>query len=452
MRELLAAPASYFQRLHLERSYDEGRLAHNGTLLWRLSGSLDVVALRQALAATAERHEILRSGLRRTREEIVQVIAPTVDLPIPTVDLRNIVPTKRWRALDRFVREETTRAFHLTSPPLLRVTLARLTDREHVLVITTSHAIWDGWSTSIALNEISTSYGALASRVPLSLPALKVQFADHVAMAQRLQHGTTDDSPPDCRLRFSRARLNGEAPTSVYRAASHLFTAASPRVKRELQLTASRQGATLGMAVLAAFAVLLRVALDEEPAWIALNEANRDNPSSRRLIGPFLSFLLVPVAVDESRSHADALSRTRDSVMDAYTSRRFVDEHSRSFEERSSCGTPVIHDAWLNFFPFLPPFAATYQRREVAGVRIESLGTRGASEPPWNDGALGLTVLEVATGKLEATFVYDASLLSNAEVAELATIYRRTLASLALAPERLVGTAARRRLKASRQA
>jgi len=439
---LLAAPASYFQRLHLERSH-EGHLVHNVSVLWRLRGNLDPIGLRAALAEIVARHEVLRSGLREMAHDVVQVIASEVEVSINDVDLRNIPPAKRWRAFEQLVREETARAFKLTTPPLLRVTLARLACREQVLVITTSHAIWDGWSTSIALDEFTTLYAAVLSGEPPDLPPLELQFADHVAHATALQQRTQQPEAPVCRLRLSRARLAKAQEEQIYRSAALRFTAASPAVTRQLQAVASRHRSTLAMVVLAAMAILLRVAIDEDPARIALNDANRDEPSSRLLIGPFLSFLLVQVAVDPALTYADALGRTRDGVMDAYQTRRFLDERFRPFEERSRPWTPVIHDAWLNFFPLLQPFAAASQPRNASGLLINPLGTQGASESRWNDGALGLTVHEAATGGLEATFVYDASLLTRAEVEELALVYRRTLVTLSVDPERRVATARR---------
>jgi Condensation domain len=415
---LLAAPASYFQRLHLERSED-GQLVHNVGLLWRLRGPLDCGALQGALAAMVERHEVLRSALRRTRDGVVQVITHQVDVPF---EVASLPTTRRWRALQRLVREQTGRAFDLTCPPLLRVAVVRLGEQEHVLLIAASHAIWDGWSTGIALDDIAASYEALHAGTDPDLPPLALQYADHV------KQPAVNDHPARHRLRISR-----DAGQRSYDAAAHPFSAASGAVAGRLQVVARQHGATMAIVMLAALATVLRTALNEDPAWIAINDANRDEPSSRALIGPFLSFLLVGVRIDPARSLADAVARTRDRVLDAYRRRQFVDEDACP----PSASAPVIGDAWLNVFPRLGAFAAASHPRVVAGLKINPIGTVGASEPRWNDGALGLTVREAPTGSLEATFVYDASLLTSDEIAKLATLYRTSLRTLAVDPGRV---------------
>jgi non-ribosomal peptide synthetase component F len=289
-------------------------------------------------------------------------------------------------------------------------------------LIAASHAIWDGWSTGIALDEIAASYEALHAGTDPDLPPLALQYADHV------KQRAVDDHRAGHRLRISR-----DAEQRSYDAAAHAFSAASGAAAGRLQVVARQHGATMAIVVLAALATVLRTAHNEDPAWIAINDANRDEPSSRALIGPFLSFLLVGVRIDPARSLADAVARTRDRVLDAYRRRQFVDEDACPL----SASAPVIGDAWLNVFPRLGAFAAASRPRIVAGIRIDPIATVGASEPRWNDGALGLTVREAPTGSLDATFVYDSSLLTSDEIAKLAALYRMTLRTLAVDPGRV---------------
>jgi NRPS condensation-like uncharacterized protein len=103
--------------------------------LVRLAGELDRDALRQALAGVVARHEILRTRFEVRDGEMVQVIGETAD-----VDLSVTTGEDAQRRLE----DQARRPFSLTAGPLLRVRLAQVGPRQHLLLIAFHHAIVDG--------------------------------------------------------------------------------------------------------------------------------------------------------------------------------------------------------------------------------------------------------------------------------------------------------------------
>ena len=65
---------------------------------WRLTGVLDVEALRRALAAVVDRHEALRAGFAEADGEPVQIYEPKDGQP---VDPPEAPPTRRGRCASR---------------------------------------------------------------------------------------------------------------------------------------------------------------------------------------------------------------------------------------------------------------------------------------------------------------------------------------------------------------
>ena len=76
------------------------------------------------------------------------------------------------------VTAEAQRAFDLSQGPLIRCTVLRLGDEEHVGLLTMHHIISDGWSTGILVREVGTLYIAFCAGGSSPLPALPVQYAD----------------------------------------------------------------------------------------------------------------------------------------------------------------------------------------------------------------------------------------------------------------------------------
>ena len=52
--------------------------------------------------------------------------------------------------------------FDLTVAPLMRATLLRLAEDDHVLLLNTHHIISDGWSLGVLLRELAALYEALS--------------------------------------------------------------------------------------------------------------------------------------------------------------------------------------------------------------------------------------------------------------------------------------------------
>src|SRR5262245_51731639 len=99
----------------------------------RFRGPLDPVALEQALRAIVARHEILRTAIVARDRQPVQVIAPAVALGLRLTDLRALPAGAREDRARELTVEEAREPFDLARGPLLRVSLLRLDDDEHLL-------------------------------------------------------------------------------------------------------------------------------------------------------------------------------------------------------------------------------------------------------------------------------------------------------------------------------
>src|SRR6185369_7706571 len=116
--------------LHL---LDPQSAAYNMPFALRLSGQLDIPALERTLNEIIRRHEVLRTTFDALEGEPVQVIAATQRLELPLTDLSHLPPQQRESETQRLVLEDSLRPFDFARGPMLRASLVRLREEEHVL-------------------------------------------------------------------------------------------------------------------------------------------------------------------------------------------------------------------------------------------------------------------------------------------------------------------------------
>ncbi len=122
----------------------------------RLTGALDLDALRGAFREIVRRHEALRTTFQPGEHGPVQVIAPAPSFDVPLVDLEGLAEDRRRRELARLSGDEARRPFNLARGPLVRAALLRIAAREHTLLVNLHHIISDGWSMGILFHELAT--------------------------------------------------------------------------------------------------------------------------------------------------------------------------------------------------------------------------------------------------------------------------------------------------------
>src|SRR6185503_3419134 len=89
----------------------------------------------------------------------------------------------------QLIQAEAARPFDLSKEPLLRATLLRLNNSEHVLLFMMHHIISDAWSMGLLVNEVATLYQAFLNREASPLPELAIQYADYAVWQREWLQG-----------------------------------------------------------------------------------------------------------------------------------------------------------------------------------------------------------------------------------------------------------------------
>jgi hypothetical protein len=121
-------PLSFSQeRLWFLDQLEPGRSsAYNIPLTLRITGTLNLSALKQSLNEIVRRHEALRTTFSSIEGKPVQVIHPELTLTLTVKDLGEFPPNQRETKAMQLVQEEVQQPFDLSQEPLLRATLLHL--------------------------------------------------------------------------------------------------------------------------------------------------------------------------------------------------------------------------------------------------------------------------------------------------------------------------------------
>jgi len=327
------APLSFAQqRLWFLDQLTPGSAMYNIPAALRLQGRLDIEALHNALNAVIQRHESLRTVFRVEGDEPVQVIQPELSLPLPVIDLTGAgngnTGLDREASARKLAQAEAQAPFNLAEGPLLRASLVRLAEDEHLLLVNMHHIISDGWSIGVMLGEVARLYASFQQGEPPDLPPLPIQYADFAAWQRRYLQG----EPLEAQLAYWRAQLADsprllELPTDrprpavpSARGASHTFNVPRP-LAGGMAALAQQASATTFMALLAAFQTLLYRYTGQEDIAVGTPIANRGRAEIEGLIGFFANTLVL-----RSRLNGEAgrltfrqlLARVRQTALDAY--------------------------------------------------------------------------------------------------------------------------------------
>jgi len=203
------------QRLWFLNQLEPDSPFYNVAAAMLLTGKLDVDALNKSFAEVVRRHESLRTTFNVVDGEPVQVILPSANVTVPFVNLSTLPDEQRQTEARLLVTEEIERPFDLASGPIARALLIRLSEREHVAVLTVHHIACDAWSMEILVKEIGALYKAFSQREPSPLAALPVQYADYA----QWQRGWLRGEVLDAELSYWTRQLKGvatlELPTDV---------------------------------------------------------------------------------------------------------------------------------------------------------------------------------------------------------------------------------------------
>jgi len=331
-------PLSYQQQAHWSAIEELGRPGGIGpynvaTAAVRLRGSLNVAALEASLNEICARHEALRTTFGTRDGERVQIVGPPRPVSLTQTDLRQLPPLAREAEAGRLLAAgEARRPFDLSRDVMLRATLVRLGDEEHVLLPVMHHFASDGYSEQLLHRELWILYQASRSGERASLPQLPVQYADYAVWQRRRAEALRRPIVEYWKKRLAGAPAMLDMPTDRPGPRPQLYENTwlelqlPASLSRELHALSRRHNVTLYVTLLAGWVAFLHRYSGQDDIVISTTFANRNWTEVEGLIGFFASVLPLRHDVGGDPSFAGLLGRARETSVDAFSHGEFQPE------------------------------------------------------------------------------------------------------------------------------
>jgi Condensation domain len=319
--DAVSEPASHPLSLQQEALWFLERVGRGGSayvepIVRRLHGRLDLDALRCALTGVVERHDALRARFGSVRGRAVQVIEDR-EPPYEVIDLRRPGSSRPDDRLPEQLDQLSRAELDLRSGLVLRATVLRLADDDHVLHLHIHHIVADEWALTIVGQELAELYAArLESRRP-GLAPVPLQYASYArwqrawvadgGLAPQLGHWRRQLTPPPPALELT---WDHPRPSARAERAGWVARRLDGWEVGDLVSVATSRGATPYLVLLAALMVLLHCRSGQARVSVGVPLANR-RPEQRQTVGLFVNVLPIVADVWSAETFGSLLAQLR---------------------------------------------------------------------------------------------------------------------------------------------
>jgi amino acid adenylation domain-containing protein len=423
------------QRLWFLDQLEPGNSGYNISDPIRLLGPLNISALARTRDEIVRRHESLRTTFSMINGQPVQIINPAVSAPLPIIDLTELDHTQALAEAHILATSEANEPFDLERGPLLRVSLIKLRDEDHVVLFTMHHIISDGWSMGVLVEEVAQLYEAYSQGDDSPLEELAIQYADYAVWQREWLKGEVLEEE----IRYWKEQLAGapaviELPTDRARPAMHSYRGARERweigaeVADKMRELSKEEGVTMFMSMLGAFKVLMSRYSGQQDIVVGTPIANRRRVELEKLIGFFANTLVMRSKVEREESFKEMMKKVRVMALEGYAHQDVPFEMlvEKLEPERAMSHTPM--------------FQVMFMMLNVPGEELELRELRLSSfEVESNTSKFDLTMAMAGTpAGLNIMVEYSTDLFDKATIHRMLTHFETLIERIAEEPNRKI--------------
>ncbi|WP_134085741.1 non-ribosomal peptide synthetase [Mycobacteroides salmoniphilum] len=397
----------------------------NMSLALRFDGPLDHGLLGKAINDVVMRHEALRTNFRVHEGAPHQVVHGSVEVPLPLMQVQPDEQTETLNGLRHHV-------FDLESEPLLRPTLVRVGQDDHVLSIIVHHLISDHSSFAVFVDDLVVAYRArLAGEAP-RWDVLPIQYADYVLWQYEAFAAGSDFA--EAETKYWREQLAGvpgeiavahdrERPRVLGKSSTVHTCTLSPERRAAITRLAEQSGATEFIVYHAATATVLHLLGGGTDIVIGSPVASRVHPATANLVGLFANMVALRNEFSDDPTLRTVLSRSRDAVLNAQAHQELP------FERLVEAINPPRSRSWNPLFQTMINFRAAdwaLSARDLTGSGETSVVPLPTElDVSFLDLNLGLNV--TAEGGLDVWMVVNSDLYEPDTVPLIASAFTNAL-------------------------
>lgn len=296
---------------------------YNIPIAFKITGQLDVAALKNVIVDLVRRHEMLRAQFNEVDGKLKQFICDHLDIgDIFTV--KNIEDARTPEMVKIVIQRELEDiSFDLTHAPLFKVKLLYLNDNHYLLVLCFHHIIADEHAIEVFLTELSELYNSYANQKKPTLDKLKARYVVYAAWQKR------NFARSATLKKYWKENINIEEPVLNFpfdykRKPIPTYHGDKVTIFQEFDIKCLRNlastvhGSTTFMALLATYFVFLYRYTGQELITVGIPFTNRSHPALQNIFGMFINSLPIQLRINGNMSLAEVVRQVKTKILDAY--------------------------------------------------------------------------------------------------------------------------------------
>ena len=320
-----AGPPSFPQeRIWFLTQLEPDLTAYNAQCSIRFRGPFNPDWMDRSLTEIVRRHEVMRTTFPAVDGRPMQRVHAPYVVRCPRVDLRGLPPERRDAEVKRGISLAMRKSFDVRELPLLGWWLFQRHDHDQHFFQIEHHFVHDGWSTVQLFREFEQLYSAYSEGREPNLPEASVQYPDYCRWQRQWLTGEVLENQLDFWMRRLEGRPNRlELPTDRPRPEARSFRggALMPRLDPQLYHALRRrgrvEGASLYIATLTAFDILLYQHSGQHDLVLASGFANRRREELESMLGMVVNTVVMRFDLSGDPTLRELLARIRHRLLEA---------------------------------------------------------------------------------------------------------------------------------------
>ncbi len=426
-----SVPLSFSQqRLWFIEKLSPSQALYNISSCIKVTGNLDVQALRFALNEIIFRHESLRTEFVVIKGVPYQkILEKSVSFPLLEESLELVYGQKQKEKINEILSLYSRKPFNFDIAPLARGLLIRLSKNKYIILLTFHHIIFDGISIDILYKELNIFYQNYIGKKSIKLLPLSIQYADF-CMWQRSHFYK---KLINLQLSYWKKELNNlpvlELPTDRIRPKLNNYQMGLYKCKLQSNFTnclkklSKKKSVSLFTILLAAFHGTLSRYTNQHDIITGFPIANRRASELETVIGPFANILVLRTNCSNNPTFDCLLQQVQRKLLSIY------DHQDVPFEELVK-KLSIPRDLSRN-----PIFQIIFIFQKLEQFNLEDLKSSFITiETRTSEVDIIINVKEL-NDELYLCFEYATELFNKERITELAKFYKNFIISVIENPD-----------------
>ena len=298
---------------------------YNYSEVYTFKGDLNPNFLRQSVQSIYTSNTILRTFFELVDGELICRIYPKGKVTIKEFDLSLLPFSEMTSRKSDLLMADASKHFDLDDPPLMRVTLIKISAIEWVLMVTMHHIITDKWSMGLFREQLGQNYRDLCATGTIQEGTSELQFSDYAYWQQ-------SQTPEVAQMDYWKNKLSGDIPylklptdheftgNNTFKGSSHMQSF-SPELSEKLLNLSIQLGTTPYVLLLSVYYLMLYRYSGQQDILIGTPISMRKGKVLENMIGFFDETIVLRTKLSPGMGFPELVGKVNETTLEAFANK-----------------------------------------------------------------------------------------------------------------------------------